>query len=302
MAKRYATGFPLAAGADASDLLQIVQGGADKGATAEMLALAGVSANVTQQYSEKLDGIVGLLDVDRGPIIKNGDNTFGVPVSSSTASLTLNSATYNGGINDFDIVQLTGNGTKTITLDASYTGGLKIGTVFYLFPTGTGTVTVNTVNTLFGQTSFPQPNDPTENYLIACFYVANGVWLTWRTMTFIDTTTTVNFSGTFTLNGVSIGYSKIAKDITLSFPDILATSTNANYLTSTALPAALWPAVKQDVPCRVTNGGVQPTAAGLLRITTAGVIEIYRDLSGAVFGLGSNCGLQSFDVSYRSAT
>lgn len=115
----------------------------------------------------------------------------------------------------------------------------------------------------------------------------------------INSSVLINFTGAFTLNNVSIGYSVIGKIVVLSFPDILATATSAAILTSTALPSNIRTAVKVDQPGRITDNATQPNNCGLVRLRTDGVIEIYKDLSGSVFTGSGNTGLQSFSISYK---
>lgn len=105
-------------------------------------------------------------------------------------------------------------------------------------------------------------------------------------------TVTLNFSGAFTANNVNIKWQKTGNIVNLTFPDILATATAGTILSSTALPANLRPFIKADCAVRITDNAVQPTASGLVRVRTDGIIEIYKDLNGASFTNGAAAGLQ----------
>ncbi len=116
-----------------------------------------------------------------------------------------------------------------------------------------------------------------------------------------NSSTSLNFTGSFTLNSQTISYAIAGKMVTLSFPDLLATATSGGtFLSSTALPAALWPLQKMDQPMRITDNAGQPTAPGLVRVRTNGVIEIYKDLNGASFTNSAQCGLQGGPFTYES--
>lgn len=109
----------------------------------------------------------------------------------------------------------------------------------------------------------------------------------------IANATTGTTSSTFTFNGsggstgsLTLTWQKTGNWITLNIPAAQATTgTTSTVLTSnTALAATARPTTNQDsaiMIIRDNGAGVAP--AGLARVLTSGIIELYRDGSGAAF-------------------
>lgn len=108
---------------------------------------------------------------------------------------------------------------------------------------------------------------------------------------------------TATLTGVdstvtgTVTYSTAGRVVVASFPDMTGTS-DSTAATLTGLPAALYPALDQTLPCRITDNGT--TVWGYVKITTDGAITLGADASGAAFTASGTKGVQETVLTWQT--
>ena len=111
-------------------------------------------------------------------------------------------------------------------------------------------------------------------------------------------------ASTFTFDGsggtsgsVTMTYQKIGNMVTLNIPAVLATSgtSSVNLVGNTALPAAIRPPSTTQVQSAnaIANNGGSDTSAGIVQVSTGGIITINRTGAGTPFTNSSSCGLNA---------
>lgn len=112
--------------------------------------------------------------------------------------------------------------------------------------------------------------------------------------------TTGTHGTTFTFNGsggstgsLSLYYQKVGRWVTLHIPTAQATSgTGSTVLSSdTVLPAALRPTATISCPLNaVWNNGAGGTTSGVIQVSSAGTISIFRDITASAYTNSTVCG------------
>ncbi len=108
---------------------------------------------------------------------------------------------------------------------------------------------------------------------------------------------------TFTWNGggaatgsLSLLYAQLLNFVFLELPNAIATTGvgSTQLVSDTALPAAIRPVGARDFPCNsIFNNGGGVAASGILRVSSGGIITLFRDGSGATFTNASSSGIIS---------
>jgi hypothetical protein len=93
---------------------------------------------------------------------------------------------------------------------------------------------------------------------------------------------------------------KVQNVVTLTFPNIVGTTTNVAYITFGAtLPASFRPTASAAIVCVGVLVNNSPIATpGYVEVRTDGVIKVWRDYAGTAFGTAANTGVASTTVSY----
>lgn len=107
-------------------------------------------------------------------------------------------------------------------------------------------------------------------------------------------------ASTFTFDGSggtsaskTLTWQKIGKWVRLNIPAVTGTSGTSSTLlgSDTALPASVRPTSTQDTIAGVIqNNGSAVAAAGLIRVNTSGVVQIFRDGTASAFTNSTVCG------------
>lgn len=117
---------------------------------------------------------------------------------------------------------------------------------------------------------------------------------------FIYTAPSTACTGALT-NSIVWVATKVQNVVTLTFPDILGTTTNvANIQFGATLPASFRPTTQAAniVSVGVLINNVPIATPGYVEIATNGVIKVWRDYAQTAFGTAANSGVSSCTVSY----
>lgn len=112
--------------------------------------------------------------------------------------------------------------------------------------------------------------------------------------------TTWTFDGSGGTSGsVTLAMHKVGNFVTLRIPAVTATSGTGStvFTTNTAIDAAFRPSSTQAAACTmVFNNGAGVSGAGVIIINTSGILQFYRDNTGAAFTNASTCGIANSPI------
>ncbi len=201
----------------------------------------------------------------------------------------------------------------TVTLNGIAANGLGYNGRRVILTNATGaTITINHLNgSANASDQFNLPNATAyllpDRASVEAIYDSSGT--NWRLVSLNGFETGTGFTAAFAANSsgnqsgsLSITYTLVGDEVTLSIPAVAITTTTADQaLTSNStLPAKVTPSSDRWFAVRGQSGGTTQGAPIALRITSGGAIAIYKDMtSTATYAAGTSGTTNTVNVTYK---